>query len=331
MTTEQPMLHTVNYELRNKRIWVAGHRGLVGSALVRRLAREDCEVVTAARERFDLRKQADVEAYLSSTKPHAVVLAAARVGGIRANSQRPADFIHDNLAIEVNVIEGARRHGVEKMMFLGSSCIYPRLAPQPIAEDALLTGPLEGTNQWYAIAKIAGLKLCEAYRRQHGCDFISVMPPNLYGPGDNFHPLDSHVVPALIVKAHNAKLSGAPSMDVWGSGRPRRELLFSDDAADGLVFMLKHYSDDPIINLGSGSDASIAEIAERVCHVVGFKGTLKFDPSQPDGTPQKLLNSSRATALGWSPKISLDEGLAATYRWYLDHRSVSEEPVLARA
>ena len=313
------------YALRNKRVWVAGHRGLVGSALVRRLESEDCEIITVVRSDCDLRDRSAIDAFVADTKPAAIFLAAAKVGGIHANSQAPADFLYDNLAIQLNVVDAAHRAGVEKLMVLGSSCIYPRLAPQPIPESALLTGPLESTNQWYAIAKIAGIKLAEAYRRQHGCDFISVMPTNLYGPGDNFDLMTSHVVPALIAKAHCARQDGCRAMQVWGSGRPRRELLFADDAADGMVFLMKHYSGEAFVNLGTGIDVTIADLARLVCHVVGFHGALSFDESKPDGTPRKLLDVSVTREMGWQPKTSLEDGLNQTYRWYVEH--YRDEPV----
>jgi GDP-L-fucose synthase len=308
-----------SYALRNKRVWVAGHNGLVGSALVRRLAREDCEILTARKSEVDLCNRDDVDRLLIDTRPDAIFLAAAKVGGIHANNRLPADFIGENLAIELNVIDGAFRAGVGKLMMLGSSCIYPRLAPQPIPESALLTGPLESTNEWYAIAKIAGIKLAQAYRRQHGCDFISVMPTNLYGIGDNFDLADSHVAPALMAKAHMAKIEGARMMSVWGSGRPKRELLYSDDAADGMVFLMEHYTGEEIVNLGTGKDVSIAELARLICKIVGFKGELTFDDSKPDGTPRKLLDISRLADMGWTASTPLEEGLAQTYRWYLDH------------
>jgi GDP-L-fucose synthase len=312
---------TIAYALRGKRVWVAGHRGLVGSALVRRLEREECEIVTVPRERCDLRAPEQVDRWMREAHPHAVFLAAARVGGIQANASFPADFIYDNLMIEANVIDASRRHGVEKLAFLGSSCIYPRLAPQPIAESALLSGPLEPTNQWYAVAKIAGIKLCQAYRRQHGCDFISIMPTNLYGPGDNFDLLQSHVVPALMAKAHAAKLGRAKAIEVWGSGRPLRELLHVDDAADGMVFLMRHYSGEEHVNLGSGVETSIAELVAMICRVVGFAGGIEYDASKPDGTPRKIVDSARLRALGWQPRVTLEEGLAETYRWYLAHRA----------
>src|SRR5712664_3493527 len=265
-----------SFSLAGRRVFVAGHRGMVGSALLRRLAREDCEILTAGRNELDLRQQADVEAWLADKRPSVVLLAAATVGGIVANDTRPAEFIYDNLTIETNIIEGARRIGVDKLMFLGSSCIYPRLAPQPMAEDALLTGPLEPTNQWYAIAKIAGLMTCAAYRRQYGCDYISAMPTNVYGPGDNFHPTHSHVVAALIAKIHRAKQQGTPTVEIWGTGKPRREFLYVDDLADAIVFLMKHYSAEPHVNIGCGSDISIKEFAALIAEIVGFRGGFTF-------------------------------------------------------
>ena len=308
-----------DYRLSGKRIWVAGHRGMVGSAIVRRLASENCRVLTADRSEVDLRRQPDVDRWVASEKPDAIFLAAATVGGIFANQDRPASFLYDNLMIETNVLEAARVTGVEKLLFLGSSCIYPRLAPQPIPEDALLTGPLEPTNEWYAVAKIAGIKLCQAYRRQYGCDFISAMPTNLYGPADNFDLTTSHVVPALMAKAHAAKESGAGRLSVWGTGEPLREFLFVDDLADGLVFLMKHYAGEEHVNIGSGKDITIRELAEKISEVVGVKSELTFDRSKPDGTPRKLLDSSRLKALGWTPATGLDEGLRVTYRWYLEN------------
>jgi len=308
-----------SYTLRNKRVWVAGHRGLVGSALVRRLDREGCEIVTAPRDSVDLRRPEQLERWMRDVRPQAVFLAAARVGGIYANDTRPAEFIYDNLMIESNVVEASRRAEVEKLLLMGSSCIYPRLAPQPIPESALLTGPLEPTNQWYAIAKIAGIKLGQAYRRQYGCDFISVMPTNLYGPGDNFDLMQSHVVPALMVKAHEAKISRAPSVDVWGTGAVRREFLYVDDAADGMVFVMQHYSDEGIVNLGTGRDVPIIDLVGMVCRAVGFEGGIRFDATRPDGTPRKVVDVSRINQLGWSARTPMSEGLAVTYRWYLDH------------
>jgi GDP-L-fucose synthase len=310
----------VSYSLAGKRVWVAGHNGMVGSALVRRLAREDCELLLADRRELDLLDQRAVRAWLGEHRPDTVFLAAARVGGILANSERPADFLYDNLAIETNVIEAVASHGVSKLLFLGSSCIYPRLAEQPIREEALLTGPLEETNEWYAIAKIAGIKLCQAYRRQQGCDFISAMPTNLYGPGDNFDLHTSHVLPALIRKAHEAKLDGADAITIWGSGAPRRELLHVDDCADALVFLMRNYSGEGHLNVGCGEDLTIMELARLVCEVVGFAGAIETDPSKPDGTPRKLLSVERLASLGWQPRIGLREGIAATYEWFRAHR-----------
>ena len=309
------------YALTGKRVFVAGHRGMVGAAVVRRLATEDCEVIVAPRSQVDLREQSAVRAFLKERKPDCVILAAARVGGILANDTYPADFLFDNLAIEINVIEGAFRNDVEKLVFLGSSCIYPMHAPQPIVESALLSGPLEPTNEPYAVAKIAGLKLCSAYRRQHGADYVSVMPTNLYGPGDNFNLEASHVIPALIRKAHEAKLKGDGALRIWGTGTPRREFLHADDAADAIVHVLKTYSDEIHVNVGSGYDVTIRELAETVAEVVGFGGAIVTDPSKPDGTPRKLMDSSRLFATGWRPKIELKSGLATTYAWYCDQLS----------
>jgi GDP-L-fucose synthase len=308
---------SVSYSLSGKRVWVAGHRGMVGSALVRRLAREGCEVLTAARDAVDLRRQAETEDWMAAARLHAVFLAAGRVGGIHANDAYPADFIYDNLLIEANIIHGAHRIGVEKLLFLGSSCIYPRDAVQPMTESALLTGPLEATNEWYAIAKIAGIKLCQAYRRQHRRDFVSAMPTNLYGPGDNFHPENSHVPAALLRRFHEAKRAGAAEVTVWGTGRPRREFMYVEDAADACVHLMKHYSGEAHVNVGTGSDLSIAEFAEIVRATVGFEGALKFDTSRPDGTPRKVMDVSTLMALGWSAPTPLDEGLRRYYDWFL--------------
>lgn len=309
----------MRYPLKGKRVFVAGHRGMVGAAIVRRLASEDCEVLTVARSQVDLRDQAGVRAWFTRERPDTVILAAAKVGGILANDTYPADFLYDNLAIQSNVIEAAFRSGVEKLLFLGSSCIYPKMAPQPIVEDALLTGPLEPTNEWYAIAKIAGLKMCAAYRRQHGADYISAMPTNLYGPGDNFDLANSHVIPALLRKAHAAKLNGDAHMTIWGSGTPRREFLHVDDAADAMVHLLKVYSDETHVNVGWGSDVTIRELATHVAAAVGFTGNILTDPSKPDGTPRKLMSADRLAALGWRPRIPLSEGLTMTYRWFLEN------------
>lgn len=303
------------YDLAGKRVYVAGHKGMVGSALVRRLGAEDCEVLTTDRS-VDLRVQSAVEQAVSEMQPDAVVIAAAKVGGILANDSYPGQFLYDNLMIATNLVEASRKAGVGKLLSLGSSCIYPKFAPQPIPEDALLTGALEPTNEWYAIAKIAAIKLCQAYRREYGCDFISAMPTNLYGIGDNFDLDSSHVLPALIRKAHDAKAAKAASMEVWGSGNPRREFLFADDCADALVFLLKNYSGDEHVNVGSGTDVSIRELAELVAATVGFEGQLAWDTSRPDGTPRKLMSGDKLRAMGWAPKTALPEGIAATYDWY---------------
>ncbi len=305
------------FELSGKRVWVAGHRGMVGAAIARRLADEDCEILTVGRESVDLRRQGETEDWMAEARPEAVFLAAATVGGIWANETRPAEFIYDNLAIQANVVESARRTGARKLVLLGSSCIYPRLAEQPMSEDALLTGSLEPTNQWYAVAKIAGIKLCQAYRRQYGVDFISAMPTNLYGPGDNFDLQSSHVLPALLRKAHEAKLSGAPSIEIWGTGTPRREFLYVDDCADALVHLMKVYSGDPHVNVGTGKDVTVRELAETVAEVVGFTGGFAYDTSKPEGTPQKLLDVSRMAGLGWVAGTDLRTGLRRTYEWYL--------------
>lgn len=304
------------FPLSGKRVYVAGHKGMVGSAIVRRLEREQCEVLTADRS-VDLREQAQVRGWFADHAPDVVVVAAAKVGGILANDTFPGTFLYDNLMIEANLIEAARVAGVSKLLFLGSSCIYPRLAPQPITEDALLTGPLEPTNEWYAIAKIAGIKLCQAYRRQHGCDFISAMPTNLYGPGDNYDLTSSHVLPALIRKAHEAKLAGAPSIEIWGTGTPRREFLHADDLADGCVFLLQNYSDEQHVNLGSGTDLPILELAQMVCDVVGFSGTITKDTGKPDGTPRKLMSGAKVAGMGWAPTIPLRDGIEDAYRTFL--------------
>ncbi len=304
------------YELAGKRVWVAGHRGMVGAAIVRRLADENCEILTAERDELDLTDQRAVLGWMHNHRPQAVFLAAARVGGILANSAYPVDFLRDNLLIETAIFTGAESAGVEKLLFLGSSCIYPRHAEQPIREEALLTGALEETNQWYAIAKIAGIKLAQAYRAQYGCDYISAMPTNLYGPGDNFDPAGSHVLPALIRKVHEAKLSGGP-VEIWGSGKPRREFLYVDDCADACVFLMQHYSDALHINVGAGEDLTIAELARLVMEVLGHDGAIVTDPSKPDGTPRKLMDSARLRAMGWAPRVGLREGIALSYQAFL--------------
>lgn len=309
------------YSLSGKRIWVAGHTGMVGSAVVRALAEYDCEVLTADRQDVDLIRQTDVETWLATQKPDAVIVCAARVGGILANDTYPADFIYDNLMIEANIIHAAFQQKVEKLLFLGSSCIYPKHATQPMAEDALLQGALEPTNQWYAIAKIAGVKLCQAYRKQYGADFISAMPTNLYGPYDNFDLQTSHVIPALMRKCHAAKQAGSPHMEVWGSGKVMREFLHVDDCAAGIVFLLQHYSDLEHVNLGTGEDVTITELAETMKKVIGFDGVLTFDASKPDGTPRKLLDVSKINNLGWRHGYTLSDGLRDTYKWYLEQEA----------
>jgi len=304
--------------LKGRRVWVAGHRGMVGSALLRRLIEEDCEVLTVSSSQLDLRRQAQVEHWMRTHRPEIIFMAAARVGGILANSRQPADFLYDNLAIQINVAKAAAEIKVKKFLFLGSSCIYPRLAPQPIPEQALLSGPLEPTNQWYAIAKIAGLMQCQAYRAQYELDFISAMPTNLYGPGDSFDPEASHVLPALLYRFHLAKLNRDPHVTIWGTGTPRREFLHVDDCADALVFLMKNYSQAETINIGAGSDIPIAELARLVAETVGYQGQIRLDPSKPDGTPRKLLDSTRLAALGWRARIGIREGVAKTYAWLLD-------------
>ncbi|MEX0955353.1 MAG: GDP-L-fucose synthase [Rhizobiaceae bacterium] len=308
------------YDLAGKRVFVAGHRGMVGSALCGRLASENCEVLTATRIELDLRRQDAVEAWMAKNRPDVVVIAAATVGGIHANDAFPADFLYDNVMIEANLVHASYRAGVEKALFLGSSCIYPREAEQPMREDALLTGPLETTNQWYAVAKIAGIKLTQAYRRQHGCDFISAMPTNLYGPRDNFDLQTSHVLPALMRKIDSARSEDSESVTIWGSGRPQREFMYVRDLADALVFLLKHYSAEEHINIGVGSDISIADLAAQIAQVVGWEGRFDYDASKPDGTPRKLMDSSRLAALGWRPRTSLEDGIRETYEWFAANR-----------
>ena len=309
----------VLFELHGKRVYVAGHAGMVGAAIVRRLGREQCKIITATRDELDLRNSEAVEGFMAQAKPDAVFVAAGKVGGIRANTAFPADFIADNLAIAHNTLHAAYRCGVGKLLYLGSSCIYPRLAPQPMAPEMLLSGPLEPTNQWYAVAKIAGIKLCEAYRLQHGADFVSVMPTNLYGPGDNYHPQDSHVPAALLRRFHEAKIAGSPSVLVWGTGTPRREFLAVDDLADACVFVMKCYSDMQFLNVGTGEDITIADFARLIADVVGFRGKIEFDASQPDGAPQKLLDVSPINALGWRAQTPLREGLQRMYADFLAH------------
>ncbi len=304
----------------NDAIFVAGHRGLVGAAIVRRLQSAGCgRLLLAGREELDLTRQAEVEAWFDAQRPGQVYLAAAHVGGIHANNAYPAQFIRDNLAIQTNVIHAAWKSGVRKLCFLGSSCIYPKFAAQPMVEDALLTGPLEPTNEWYAIAKIAGIKMCQAYRRQYGFDAISLMPTNLYGPGDNFDLQNSHVLPALIRRIHEAHLAGRDEVVIWGTGSPRREFLHVDDLADAAVFLMQHYSDERIVNVGVGDDVTILELAELVARVVGYRGRIATDPTKPDGTPRKLLDVSRLAGLGWRARIGLEQGIRETYDWYRTH------------
>ena len=307
------------FSLAGRRVFVAGHRGMVGSALMRRLDSEPCQLLTVTRRELDLRRQAETEVWFQRARPDVVFVAAATVGGILANDTRPAEFLYDNIMIAGNVIESARLVGVKKLLYLGSSCIYPRLAPQPIPEDALLSGPLEPTNQWYGVAKIAGLKLCAGYRRQHGCDFISAQPTNLYGPHDNYDLRASHVVPALLAKIHRAKVEGAAEVEIWGTGKPRREFLHVDDLADALVFLMHYYSDEQQVNIGWGQDQTIAELAAMIAEVVGFKGRFRYANDRPDGAPQKVLDVSRLTGMRWRPRIGLREGLAHAYQWYVEN------------
>lgn len=315
----------MRFDLANKRVYVAGHRGMVGSAIVRRLAREGCEVITVGRNSVDLKRQAEVDAFMADAQPDAIIMAAAKVGGILANDTYPAEFLYDNLIIAANVTQSAFENGVEKMLFLGSSCIYPKMAAQPITEDALLSGPLEPTNEWYAIAKIAGIKLAQAYRKQYGCDFISATPTNLYGPGDKFDLNSSHVIPALIRKAHEAKMRGDDAITVWGTGSPRREFLHVDDCADALVFLLKTYSGHDHVNLGSSKDITILDLIRLVCEVVGFEGEIVHDLSKPDGAPRKLMSDRALNSMGWAPNTTLRQGLSKLYAWFLDHQLCGHE------
>jgi GDP-L-fucose synthase len=306
-----------SFDFTGQRVWVAGHRGMAGSAITRRLARESCEVVTVTHSELDLLRQADVHAWLADKKIDAVFLAAATVGGILANTLRPAEFLYENLVIETNVIYAAKEAGVKKLLFLGSSCIYPRLADQPIREEALLTSALEPTNEWYAIAKIAGIKLCQAFRRQYGCDFVSVMPTNLYGPGDRYNARDGHVVAALIMKIHAAMLANSRTVELWGGGTPRREFLFSEDLADACVFVMKNYSGEMFLNIGTGRDMTILELAESIAKIVGWQGGFTFDKSKPDGMPRKVMDVSRLRALGWTAPTDFETGMKEAYRWYV--------------
>jgi GDP-L-fucose synthase len=316
---------SIPFELKGKTVFVAGHRGMVGSALARRLAREDVGLLTTTRRELDLRDQAAVFEWFASKKPQVVFLAAAKVGGIVANNTLRAEFLYDNLAIAANVIHAAHVNRAEKLMFLGSSCIYPKFAPQPLREDVMLTGALEPTNEPYAIAKIAGIKMAEAYRGQYGCDFINVMPTNLYGPGDNYHPEYSHVVAALIRRFHEAKVAGQPNVVVWGTGTPRREFLYVDDLADACIHLMKTYSHAEMVNIGTGEDITIADFARVVAATVGYKGTISYDTSRPDGTPQKLLDVSRLAKLGWRARTSLEDGIRMAYQAYLsEHKQAAE-------
>jgi GDP-L-fucose synthase len=307
----------VRFDLAGKRIFVAGHAGMAGSAIVRRLRQEACEVLAAPRRELDLTRQEPTERYFSSVRPDVVVMAAARVGGILANDRYPVEFLAENLAMALNCIRASYLAGVKKLLFLGSTCVYPKFAKQPMSEDQLLAGELEPTNQWYAIAKIAGIKLCEAYRRQYGCDFISVMPTNLYGPGDNYHPEHSHVVAGLIRRFHEAKVAGAPVVVVWGTGKPRREFLYVEDFADACVFVLKNYPGPEGVNIGVGEDLTIAEFAQTVAEIVGYRGNIAYDRSKPDGTPRKLVDVSRLSGLGWRAKVPLRDGLERAYADFL--------------
>ena len=316
------------FELKGKTVFVAGHRGMVGSALLRRLASEDVKPMTVARNEVDLRDQAAVNKWFAANRPQLVFLAAAKVGGIVANNTLRGEFIYDNLVIATNIIHAAHIHRAEKLMFLGSSCIYPKLAPQPLREDAMLTGALEHTNEPYAIAKIAGIKLVEAYRSQYGADFINVMPTNLYGPGDNYHPEYSHVVAALIRRFHEAKLAGAANVVVWGTGTPRREFLYVDDMADACIHLMKNYSDEALVNIGTGQDITIAEFARVVAATVGYSGAVSFDTTKPDGTPRKLLDVSRLAALGWRARTSLEDGIKLAYRAFLSEQKQAAEQSL---
>ncbi len=318
------------FVLGNKKVWVAGHRGMVGGAVRRRLEQENCTLLTVDHSELDLRSQANLRHWLTVNRPDVIVLAAARVGGIKANSDFPADFIYDNLVIETNVIHAAQQIGVEKLLFLGSSCIYPREAPQPMKEEALLTGPLEPTNEWYAVAKIAGIKLCQAYRRQFGSDFIAAMPTNLYGPGDNFHPETSHVPAALLRRFHEAKVGCRAEVVVWGTGRVRREFLYVDDLADACVHLLKHYSQEEHINIGVGADITIAEFAEAIRVCVDFDGRIVYESTRPDGAPRKLLDVSRMRNLGWSAMTPLGEGLRKYYAWFLNNQAQLREHDIGR-
>lgn len=307
----------MTFSLKNKRVYVAGHNGMVGSAIIRRLMQEECEILTVSKNQLDLRNQSIVQIWLKQNKPEVIFLAAAKVGGIHANRQYPAEFIYDNLLIASNIVQCAKEQNVEKLLFLGSSCIYPRNAVQPMPETALLTGPLETTNQWYSIAKIAGLKLIEAFRKQHGCNFISCMPTNLYGPNDNYDLENSHVLPAIVRKVHEAKQNHCDQVTLWGTGSPRREFLYVDDLADACVFLMKYYSQDETINVGVGKDLPISELAGTIASVIGYQGQFIYDTTMPDGTPRKLLDISRISALGWKASVDLQTGIKLTYQDFL--------------
>jgi GDP-L-fucose synthase len=309
------------FPLQGKRVMVAGHTGMAGSAILRRLAREGCEILTAGHRDLDMTRQAEVEDWLAAAKPDALFLAAGRVGGIHANRTRPAEFLYDNLAIATHVIHAAWKTGVKKLLFLGSSCIYPRAAAQPIVEEALLTGPLEPTNDAYALAKIAGVKLCQSYRKQYGCDFISAMPANLYGPGDRYDVENGHVASSLIVKIHAAKLAAAETVTLWGTGTPLREFLYTEDLADGLVFVMKHYSDTPHLNLGSGVEMTIRQLAEAIAKAAGWQGSFVYDRTKPDGMPRKVMDVSRLAALGWTAQTPFEAGIKIAYDWYVANKA----------
>lgn len=314
-----------SFDLAGRRVWVAGHRGMAGSAIARRVARENCEIITATHGELDLLRQSDVNAWMADKKVDVVFLAAATVGGIMANTTRPAEFLYENLVMATNVIQAAKQTGVKKLLFLGSSCIYPRHAQQPMREEALLTGALEPTNEWYAIAKIAGIKLCEAYRRQYGCDFVSVMPTNLYGPGDRYDAEGGHVVAALIMKIHAAKIANKATVELWGSGTPRREFLFSEDLADACVFVMKNYSGEMFLNVGTGRDMTILELAQSIAKIIGWDGTFTFDRSKPDGMPRKVMDVSRLSALGWNAPTDFEDGMKEAYQWYVDNVAKSSK------
>lgn len=307
------------FDLAGKRVWVAGHRGMAGSAIARRLASESCEIVKVTRSELDLMRQEDVHRWVAAQRIDAVFVAAATVGGILANSTRPADFLYDNLVMETNILHASREAGVKKLLFLGSSCIYPRMAEQPMREEALLTGALEPTNEWYAIAKIAGIKMCQAFRRQYGCDFVSVMPTNLYGPGDRYDVQAGHVVAALIMKIYAAKVAKSETVELWGSGTPRREFLYSEDLADACVFVMKNYSDELFLNVGTGKDMTILELAESIAKAAGWQGTFTFDRSKPDGMPRKVMDVSRLRALGWTAPTEFETGMKAAFEWYVEN------------